>query len=565
MLGSVPAVPAGLGNVIAVGAGHDFSAALKVDGTVVAWGDNAASGRATVPEGLSGVAALGVGLYHTLALKADGTVAAWGDGDYAQIKVPAWLRGVIAVAAGRDQSFAVRDSSGDKAPQITTQPLSVAAVELSDAVFSVVADGGTAPLTYQWKKDGVAIAGATDATLIVRRVTDSNVGAYSVVITDWRGTATSAAAPLTLVPLATIKAQSPLRQLVRPGDPLTLAIRASGTGELRYQWYHDGRLIEGETSATLHYDVSLAEDAGSYWVAVTDDRGTRHGDAFFVLTARTATRVRGWGTNYQQQLAIPETLTTAIAVAAASEGAVALRSDGTVVGWGGPSAGVKTAIPAALQDVVAIEAASDFALALKSDGTVVAWGEVGEGLLKIPAGLAGVRAIAVGYSHALALRTDGTVVAWGDDLYHRTDVPAGLKDVVAIAAGGYNSYALKADGSIVAWGAYATLPNDTTPLVAIAAGPSHALGLKADGTITAWGWAGPYDTEQPQGVTDVIAIEEGSGQRLVLKRDGSVLIWGDPQNGATEPPADLARVFALSSESNYSLVIEDRSPLSAAK
>ena len=48
-------------------------------------------------------------------------------------------------------------------------------------------------------------------------------------------------------------------------------------------------------------------------------------------------------------------------------------------------------------------------LALKSDGTVVGWGLNGQATP--PSGLTGVTAIAAGSNHGLALKSDGTVVA----------------------------------------------------------------------------------------------------------------------------------------------------------
>lgn len=71
------AVPAGLNNVVAVGAGANHTVALKQDGTVVAWGENT-SGQSTVPVGLRDVVSVAAGFAHTVALKTDGAVVAWG-------------------------------------------------------------------------------------------------------------------------------------------------------------------------------------------------------------------------------------------------------------------------------------------------------------------------------------------------------------------------------------------------------------------------------------------------------------------------------------------------------
>jgi alpha-tubulin suppressor-like RCC1 family protein len=66
-----------------------------------------------------------------------------------------------------------------------------------------------------------------------------------------------------------------------------------------------------------------------------------------------------------------------------------------------------------LTNAVAIAAGSSESLALKSDGTVVGWGSVYMGLTTIPAGLTNVIAIAVGGSNSVALKADGSVVIWG--------------------------------------------------------------------------------------------------------------------------------------------------------
>lgn len=103
-------VPAGLKPVIAIAAGRDHSVALQEDGTVVAWGSSL-QGQTWVPSDLRGVVAIAAGAVHTLALKMDGTVAAWSLGrsyDNGQARVPADLKDVVAIAAGGLFSVALK-------------------------------------------------------------------------------------------------------------------------------------------------------------------------------------------------------------------------------------------------------------------------------------------------------------------------------------------------------------------------------------------------------------------------------------------------------------------------
>ncbi|MEZ5436528.1 MAG: hypothetical protein R3E67_08540 [Pseudomonadales bacterium] len=58
-------------------------------------------------------------------------------------------------------------------------------------------------------------------------------------------------------------------------------------------------------------------------------------------------------------------------------------------------------------------------MALKNDGTVIGWGDNADGKVAPPAGLADVVAVSAGVDHSLALQGDGTVVSWGS----QTSVP----------------------------------------------------------------------------------------------------------------------------------------------
>jgi hypothetical protein len=84
------------------------------------------------------------------------------------------------------------------APAITGQPASISVNAGQTATFSVAATG-TGPLAYQWRRNGVDIAGATAATYTVPAAVMGDTGAsYTAVITNGAGSVTSAAAILTV-------------------------------------------------------------------------------------------------------------------------------------------------------------------------------------------------------------------------------------------------------------------------------------------------------------------------------------------------------------------------------
>ncbi len=83
------------------------------------------------------------------------------------------------------------------APTITAQPASTTVLEQQPASFSVTATG-TAPLSYEWRRNGTPIAGATSATLAITAALAADHGArYSAVVTNSAGSVTSTDAVLT--------------------------------------------------------------------------------------------------------------------------------------------------------------------------------------------------------------------------------------------------------------------------------------------------------------------------------------------------------------------------------
>jgi hypothetical protein len=160
------------------------------------------------------------------------------------------------------------------APAFTTQPASASLTAGSPLTLTAAAAGIPTP-TYQWRKNGVAISGATAATFTIAAVQAADAGAYTCVATNSAGTATSAAAVVTVTALTTpaIIAQ-PSPQTVTAGGSITLSVGATGTPAPTFQWLKDNVPIPGATNATLTINAAGAANAGTYTVAVTNSQGT---------------------------------------------------------------------------------------------------------------------------------------------------------------------------------------------------------------------------------------------------------------------------------------------------
>jgi len=84
------------------------------------------------------------------------------------------------------------------APSITAQPVSQSVIAGQTATFSVTATG-TAPLSYQWRRNGAAVSGATSASYTTSATTSADNGAqFTVAVGNSAGSVTSSAATLTV-------------------------------------------------------------------------------------------------------------------------------------------------------------------------------------------------------------------------------------------------------------------------------------------------------------------------------------------------------------------------------
>jgi P pilus assembly chaperone PapD len=261
-------VPSSATNVMAIAAGGDHCLALQSNSTIVAWGRND-YGQATVPGGLGTLVGISAGALHSLALKTDGTVAAWGDDTYGQTTVSASSVGFIAVQAGGYHSLAIKN---DGTPYILSQPLSQLQPLTSRATFSVFAIG-TAPLSYQWQHEGTNLVGAVGSSLTLFNLKLTDSGAYTVKVTNSRGSVISVTAFLTVVGGAPLVSIPPQNQTAVCGDAVTFTVVAGGTTNLIYQWSFQGTNIEGATRSLYVLPNVSPPLAGLYSVSISNDFG----------------------------------------------------------------------------------------------------------------------------------------------------------------------------------------------------------------------------------------------------------------------------------------------------
>ncbi len=590
-------VPTGLSNVVAVAGGGYHSLALRRDGTVAAWG-KAVDGQLSVPADLTNALAIAAGSYHSLALRDDGTVVAWGANNYGQSSVPAALSNVVSIAARLATSMAlcgdgtvvmwgellpcdtnlvavlgnvtaialggahrvVRLDNGS--PGITIQPTGQTVFSGTTTIFKVRA-AGQPTLAYQWIHDGTNVPGATNVTLVLAEVRPEDAGDYSVLASNAVGSVTSAIAPLVVQETAPYWVRQPSDVTPFLGSTATLSSETEGSRPQSFQWFFNGTPMPNATNAQLLLLALRYTDSGAYSLLASNEFGS----VTSTNAQLTVVPVAAW--ERYGQLPPPAGTSNAVAIAAGRYHNLALKADGTVVGWTRSvnfgDFGQITPL-AALSNVVAIALGAQQSYAIRHDRSVAAYGPDWGGVVSGPSGETSVLAIAAGHNenapHVVVLRADGTLRSWGPPSW-MTNFAATLTQIVAIAVGDGHALALRRNGTVVAWGwnefGQTNVPPGLTHVVAISAGFYHSLALRADGTVAAWGRNLYGETQVPSDLTNAVAIAGGGFQSLALRNDGTLVFWGRaepyPMSGT------LSNVTALSvTADEYMALIGDGSP-----
>gem|GEM_PF-5265641 len=438
------------------------------------------------------------------------------------------------------------------APVITAQPQSCSAADIGQEVRFATRAAGSPPLSYQWYHDGAPIPGATQSEYLIAQATRADAGGYKVRVANSLGAVESNVVALGFGPEVTLSGAR--RRLLRRGESLAMSVSAQGLGPLTYQWRRNGVPIDGATEAELRLERVTLQHSGRYDVSVGDSQGATRSDSVFVVVAPRATSVRVWGADAATVALAPD-LPPLVDLLVSQGGILGITAEGSVTVVGG-----SPQLPAGLHDVVQLAGSSNHTLALRADGSVVGWGSNAYNQTKVPAGLSKVIAIAAGSERSLALLSDGTVVQWGRafDLFGAIQQPAGAYDWGAISLSDA-ALALNANGTVSAWGGNpyktADVPPGLTDVTAVCAGLSSAA-VKKDGTLVMWGGLDRGQRNIPGDLPPVIAISNRF-HALALLHDGSLRGWGEDIYGLLQMPGGLERVMEFETGSRYAVALQD--------
>lgn len=543
----VPGTVASLSGIVGLAAGDQHAVAVRYDGAVFTWGLNS-SGQlginpAGVPNrasavqvsGISGVVQVVAGDNFVVALKADGTVWAWGNNAYSQLGRMAGafvftpvqitqLSSVVSLSAGSRHAMAVTSNGtlyawGDNASgQIGTGTT-------GGVVSSPTAVGSLTNVIASAGGDSHSAALLADGTV---RTWGANLYGQLGI-----GTTTPRATPGVVSNLTFVERIAATRFN-------TVAVAANGVAYVCGQ-NDQGQAGNGLSSGTILTpvpisstarflgaavglgDIALVDTGGLTWLCGGNASGQLGNNT---LTPRTqfaslalSLRITSWTRDF----------------AGGEAHSASVSPNGLVATWGSNGVGQlgngglpdqSIAGPVSnLENIKSVTCGSFHTVALRADGTVWSWGAnyfgaLGDGTttqrgvpVQIP-GLSNVISVAAGAWHTVALRADGTFWAWGLNAQGQLGRGAGfgnpalspvqittLSGVRAMAAGEYHSFAIKGDGTVWSWGNNSSgqlginsrtsqvAPVQVAGLVAtmISAGRAHSLFLDNAGLVKASG------------------------------------------------------------------------------
>jgi hypothetical protein len=170
-------------------------------------------------------------------------------------------------------AFLYASADGAVAPRLTLPLVDQNPVE-GDAVDFVVGVSGTAPFTYQWRRNG-AIQGVSTAAWTLSNVATVSSGIWSVTVTNARGSVTSTMAlNVTTRAVAPVIVRQPQPLAARTGQTAAFTVTATGSTPRYHLWRRNGVALGIATpSDTLTLTDVQPGDAGIYSVEVSNSGG----------------------------------------------------------------------------------------------------------------------------------------------------------------------------------------------------------------------------------------------------------------------------------------------------
>jgi hypothetical protein len=413
---------------------------------------------------------------------------------------------------------------GVSAPVVTQQPADVTVAAGQGATFSVATSTGGS-VTYQWRRNGLAIAGATGPAYTAPALQLADTGSlYSVILTNTAGSTLSSAARLTVLPavLAPAFTVEPQSITANEGASVTFSVTVSGTAPLTLQWQRDGRDIPGANGTSYTLTPLAVSDHGARFTVRAQNAG---GSA--LSTAATLSVVK---TPMQGQPLVRPLSTE-------GAGTLIVKRDGTV-------------------------------LELATNG--IASGEplvAGTLARQVPlvANVAGVYADWQGLTYVVT--HDGAVKGWGLSGVHNllgggiftrpvapTALPGKVTSVAVSRANGFATFMLLDDGTVWSapggemvfdYAANAFTPKfarvaDVSDVVALSSGNlDHPMAIRGDGTV--WLLTSKSTSASPKfttvvtvtrvvGLSNIAQVSCGGGGTnmhcLAIDKNSDVWAWG---------------------------------------
>src|SRR5258708_3223074 len=197
-------------------------------------------------------------------------------------------RGEVRKAAGSVPSSAatLAVSAAAAGPSITAQPAGATVTAGQTASFSVTATG-TAPLGYQWQKNGGAISGATSSSYTTPATTSSdNAAQFAVVVSNTAGSVTSNAATLT------VNATTPASFSTWVAPSLTRVGKTDAPGTLSYIALFGARgetvdtqvVVQGPAGGMPNVDVSATALTGPNGATIAASSVTLYREYYITVT-----------------------------------------------------------------------------------------------------------------------------------------------------------------------------------------------------------------------------------------------------------------------------------------